>query len=87
MESLIPIRSADVALQRVGREAILYDRRRGLAHVINESAARIWELCDGSATQEQIAGALAASYDMPATAVYDDVARILASFRELQVLD
>ena len=40
-------RRGEVSLQEVGREAILHDRRLGKAHVINGSAARIWELCDG----------------------------------------
>jgi hypothetical protein len=87
MEAPRPTRSADVTLQRVGREAILYDRRHGLAHVINDSAARIWDLCDGRSSQDEIAAAFAASYAMPASAVHDDVAQILATFRELHVLD
>jgi PqqD family protein of HPr-rel-A system len=87
MEVRPPTRSSDVTLQRVGQEAILYDRRHGRAHVINDSAARIWDLCDGSATLDEIAGAFAASYGMPAASVHDDVVRILTTFRELRVLD
>jgi hypothetical protein len=83
----IPVRSADATLQRVGAEAILHDRRNGRAHVINNSAARIWELIDGQANVEQIAGAFAAIYAMPASEVHDDVLAILATFRELRVLD
>jgi hypothetical protein len=83
----VPVRSADATLQRVGAEAILHDHRNGRAHVINNSAARIWELIDGQANVEQIAGAFAAIYAMPASEVYDDVLAILATFRELRVLD
>ena len=83
----IPVRSPDATLQRVGAEAILHDRRNGRAHVINSSAARIWELIDGQANIEQIAGAFAAIYAMPASEVRDDVLTILATFRELRVLD
>jgi hypothetical protein len=83
----IPVRNTDATLQRVGAEAILHDRRNGRAHVINNSAARIWELIDGQANVEQIAGAFAAVYAMPASEVYDDVLAILATFRELRVLD
>ena len=83
----IPVRSADATLQRVGAEAILHDRRNGRAHVINNSAARIWELCDGQANVEQITDKFAAAYAMPASEVYDDVVAILATFRELRVLD
>ncbi len=85
MQPLIP--SADVSLQRVGDEAILHDRRNGRAHVINESAARVWELCDGRATLDEIVSAFAASYQLAATDVRDDVAYIVAKFRELGVLE
>ena len=82
-----PTRSPDVALQRVGQEAILHDRRNGRAHVINESAARIWDLCDGQASLEEIAIALAASYHIEASVVRGDVAQIIATFRELRILE
>jgi hypothetical protein len=87
METQPPTPNREVALQRVGAEAILHDRRNGRAHVINEPAARIWELCDGQATLDQIAQAFAASYTMPVSSVRDDVIYILSKFRELQILD
>lgn len=86
MEATPPTRSADVTLQRVGQEAILYDRRLGRAHVINDSAARIWDLCDGQASTAEITKSFAAAYDMAEAAVRDDVAQILTTFRTLHVL-
>jgi PqqD family protein of HPr-rel-A system len=82
-----PLPSADVSLQRVGNEAILHDRRNGRAHVLNDSAARVWQLCDGRATLDEIVSAFAASYDMPPADVREDVVYILSKFRELRVLD
>jgi hypothetical protein len=87
MEVVVPRPSTDVTLQRVGNEAILYDRRNGRAHVINSSAARIWDLCDGQATVDEITGAFAAAYAMPVADVSADVATILATFHELHVLE
>jgi hypothetical protein len=55
--------------------------------VINESAAQIWELCDGRNTVDQIVSALVASYDVPLTVVQEDVRAILAKFHELRVLE
>ena len=69
MDSRPPTPSKDVSLQRVGDEAILHDRRNGRAHVINESAARIWDLCDGQHTLDQIAFNLVDKND-PATLEY-----------------
>ncbi len=87
MEPRTPTCRTGVTLQRLGREAILYDRRNGRAHVVNDLAGRIWELCDGQATLDQIASAFAGFYNLPVSAVYDDVVQIIASFRELHVLD
>jgi PqqD family protein of HPr-rel-A system len=87
MELQSPTPNKDVSLQRVGQEAILHDRRNGRAHVINESAARIWELCDGQHTLDQIVSTFAADYALPAADVQADVQDILAKFRELRVLD
>ena len=82
-----PISSKDVTLQRVGQEVILHDRRNGRAHVINETAAQVWELCDGRITLDQIVSALSASYQVPASVVREDVNYILAKFRELRVVE
>ena len=87
MDQAVPTRNADVTLQRIGPEAILHDRRNGRAHVLNSSAARVWELCDGHSSVDQIAERFAAAYAMPTTEVHDDVVAILATFRELRVLD
>ena len=83
----VPVRSADATLQRVGAEAILHDRRNGRAHVINESAAQIWELCDGQRTLDQIVSSFAGAYDLPAEDVRADVQDIIAKFHELRVLE
>lgn len=87
MNPYVPVRSTDVTLQRIGQEAILHDKRLGRTHVINASAARIWELCDGTSDQEQIAEAFAAHYQLPIPSVHDDVVTILATFRDLSLLD
>ena len=87
MDLRLPTPNIDVSLQRVGQEAILHDRRNGRAHVINESAAQIWELCDGQNSLEQIVSAFAAAYALPAADVQADVQYILAKFHELRVLE
>ena len=86
MEITAPAPSPEVMLQRVGNEAILHDRRNGRAHVINQAAARIWELCDGQADLDQIVAAFAADYGLAPAEVRDDVIYILGKFRELRVL-
>ncbi len=69
----------------VGREAILHDRRLGKAHVINASAARIWEMCDGR-DREAIVRSFADLYQRAPDDVRADVDRVLGSFVELDLL-
>ena len=75
----------DVTLQRVGREAILHDARSGQAHVINASAANVWELCDGRSSEDLLI-AFAEPYGLAPDVVRADVERVLAGFRELGLL-
>lgn len=68
-----PRRRADVVLQQVGGDAILLDSRTDEAHVINGAAARLWELCDGLRSVDEIATAFGAPFDMEAGEVRADV--------------
>jgi hypothetical protein len=79
-------RNPDVTLERAGKEAILYDRGRRQAHVVNESAARLFELCDGDVSLLTLTAAFAAAYALPEEEVGGDVRAIVGTFRELGVL-
>lgn len=81
-----PTARSDVTLQRVGREAILHDGRNGQAHVINGSAAQLWELCDGRPLDELVA-AFGALYGREPETVAEDVRRTLTRFEALGLLD
>ena len=80
-----PIARSDVTLQQVGREAILHDGANGKAHVINGSAARLWELCDGRPLDDLLT-AFAGLYGRQPETVADDVGRTLAGFRAMGLL-
>jgi hypothetical protein len=80
-----PIARPDVTLQQVGREAILHDAANGKAHVINGSAARLWELCDGRPLDDLV-NAFAGLYGRAPETVADDVGRTLAGFRAMGLL-
>jgi hypothetical protein len=81
-----PVARADVTLQRVGREAILHDGRNGKAHVINGSAAQLWELCDGRPL-DQLVQAFAALYAREPQTVADDVRKTLDGFQAMGLFD
>lgn len=75
----------DVTLQRVGREAILHDAAAGRAHVINASAARVWELCDGR-SMDDLVRTFAEPYGRMPDEVRPDVERVIEGFRQLGLL-
>ncbi len=85
-ERIVVTRSPAVTLERIGEEAVLYDRRSGRAHLINGAAARLWDLCEGSPELDELAQAFGAVHALPAAAERDDVAATVADFRSLGLL-
>jgi PqqD family protein of HPr-rel-A system len=80
-----PIARSDVTLQRVGREAILRDGRNGKTHVINGTAAQLWELCDGRPMADLVSD-FGAIFGRGPDLVADDVERTLARFQDLGLI-
>lgn len=81
------VTNPEATLERVGDDAVLYDRRSGQAHVLNASAARLWELCGGSPTADEVTARFAEGYDLQAADVRSDVEQLIANFRRLGLLE
>jgi hypothetical protein len=82
-----PRRRTDIVLQDVGGEAILIDPRTDEAHVLNGSAARLWELCDGVRSMDELAAEFGAIYDLTAADVIDDVREVVAELIRLDLVE
>lgn len=82
-----PRRRTDVVLQDVGGEAILIDPRTDEAHVLNGSAARLWELCDGERSLDELAAEFGAIYDLTAADVIDDVREVVDELIRLDLVE
>lgn len=68
----------DVAMKQVGAELILYDSANEDIHVLNITAAKIFQLCDGSKKPEEIAKAIVESFDgVEHVQAYEDVKQTL----------
>ena len=48
-----------LVVQELSGETLVYDLERHKAHCLNAMAARVWTLCDGTRSLEQIAGLVA----------------------------
>lgn len=82
-----PLRRADIVLQHVGTDAILIDVRNDQAHVLNGSAARLWELCDGERSVDAVATAFGEPFGMSGDDVVGDVRDGLAELAGLDLLE
>lgn len=80
-------RRDDVSMSMNGDQALIVDERSGQVHLVNQTAGRIWELCDGDPTFAQVVGGLADSYGIEVAVVRDDVEAMLGTFRELGIVE
>ena len=56
-------RTADLIVQEVKDETLVYDLKKNKALCLNETIALVWKNCDGHKTVEQIRGALETQLD------------------------
>ena len=77
----------DFIWRRIGDEiAIIKDD--GLAlHLLNKTAAHIWELCDGTKNTDDIAASICERFDVTYEEASADVNSTIDQLRELGLLD
>ena len=71
--------------QREGR-VIVCDADHNVMLALNESAAALWELCDGSTTIEEMVIAICEVSSIPAGQAREDVERTLTEFERAGLL-
>lgn len=65
-EQLIPeARKKGLVVQELSGEVLVYDRERNKAHCLNQTAALVWNHCDGKTPVDQIARAIEAEIKVP----------------------
>lgn len=65
---------------------VVLDQVSGTVHHLNATASLIWEECAGQKTTDEIAARLAEEVGKTPQEVMADVARTIASFRQLGLL-
>jgi PqqD family protein of HPr-rel-A system len=79
-------RDPGVPHQKLDEETIVVDPRSREVHLLNETAARIWELLASPRSLEDLTAALAGEYDAPADEVRGAVEETLATLRDKGLL-
>jgi len=64
-ERLPLARREGLLVERLSDEVLIYDLDRRKAHCLNQTAALIWDCCDGKTSVDKIAGILAAKLKAP----------------------
>ncbi|MCC5636684.1 PqqD family protein [Nostoc sp. CHAB 5844] len=88
---MIPVaRTENLLIQEVGNELIVYDETRDTAHCLSAIAARVWYLCNGQNTVDNIARLLQEELDVPPDQTLDWrglVQLTLAELEQFHLLD
>ena len=66
-----PVRKS-VPWRTLDTEALVVDVKGGLLYPLNSVGARIWELCDGARSVDEIVTVLAAEFDAPEATIRAD---------------
>lgn len=71
----------------VEKELVLLSPDGATAHALNESAARVWKLCDGQHTPVEMLGALCLDYDGDELGMLADLTETLLQFHQLGLIE
>jgi hypothetical protein len=67
-------------------EALVVDVKGGLLYPLNSVAARIWELCDGARSVDEIVGALAEEFDAPEATIRADAREFIDRLADAKLI-
>jgi len=81
-----PVPSPAVTAYQLDDDLVLYDTRTAEAHVLNLSAAKIWQLCDGSRSISDLADELSRSYALDPARAQADVDELVSSLQAAGLL-
>ncbi len=73
----VPGRSAEVVTRRIGDEILLYNHRTHRTHLLNPSAAILWDSLDGRRSPDDLARILADTFDTSDTEIRSDIDTLL----------
>ena len=82
----LPRKGQGVTMLRVGRECLLCDRDGHPLYALNETAAAVWELCDGETTLDEIVDAVCLVCRVERAQVLVDLERTLEAMARADLI-
>lgn len=86
MEHPRPKRREDLSVKTVDDETIVMDGGNEQIHQLNTTASFIWSLLDGEHGIDEIAGAMAQTFDADEETIRGDIASTIEEFDKLGLL-
>jgi hypothetical protein len=86
MSDKIPVRKSELWKRTSEEGGIVVDTVRAIEHTLNDTALRIFELCDGESSISDIAEMLTKEYEVDLETARNDVTRVAEKLEELNVL-
>jgi len=81
-----PKQVAGLEISIAGDEMLVHDASNGKVHVLNATAGKVLELCDGNRTVSEIAVGVANAFMVDTDRVRPDIDAILSDFTNLGLL-
>ena len=71
-------RRNDLLTRTLDGELVIFDEANTVVHQLNETARAIWEHCDGSLSESELARQIADTFDVDLTRATEDTHRALS---------
>ena len=82
-----PKRKGIPVVEEMDDDLLVADFGESQLHILNPTAAAVWDMCDGQYTAEQMADLLAGHFGLPVEDVQDDVVKMLGEFHEKGLIE
>jgi GGDEF domain-containing protein len=81
------IQAEDVIARCVGDEMVVLKFNADFAHVLNTTAAAIWELCDGKHSLDEIANRICERFEVSFEQAREDIEQIIGRFIKVGIVN
>ena len=83
----LPKRKQNLAWRKIEDEVVIIDLDKGRQfHELNDSGSRIWELCDGETSVDDIASALTEDFELDLPEAHKEVTEFITYLTEKDLL-
>ena len=80
-------RNEDIVWRKIEGKVVLIGKEGEAIHVLNKTAAHIWELCDGANGPDEIAANLCERFDVLPEEANADVRDTISKFEQMGLLE